>query len=131
MADNIIESYKKQVKFAWAKYYRLASARADDAIEIVRMAAPYAPRDLNNAGAMTILTDADLPQFFTAQFFEMARRLNEEFTCPICLELVDSKTIRVVKCGHIFHKLCFDQYIDTQIRANGRRPKCPVCRGSC
>ena len=131
MADNIIESYKKQVKFAWAKYYRLASARADDAAQVVSMATEWAPRDLNNKGAITMPADANLPEFFTAQFFEMARRLNEEFTCPICLELVDSTTIRVTKCGHIYHKACFDKYIDDQTRQNGRRPKCAMCRGAC
>ncbi|XP_037687519.1 E3 ubiquitin-protein ligase TTC3 [Choloepus didactylus] len=43
-------------------------------------------------------------------------------SCEICHEVLKSKNMRVLKCGHKFHKGCFKQ------RPKGQRA-CPACRG--
>ncbi|XP_036707090.1 E3 ubiquitin-protein ligase TTC3 isoform X4 [Balaenoptera musculus] len=41
-------------------------------------------------------------------------------SCEICLEVFKSKNVRVLKCGHKFHKGCFKQWLKEQ-------STCPAC----
>ena len=45
--------------------------------------------------------------------------------CNICLS--GSKTMVVLKCGHIYHRACITQWAKTQIM-NNSVPSCPSCR---
>lgn len=46
-----------------------------------------------------------------------------EIECPICLEIVDDD-INILQCKHIYHKTCFEKYINT---CEGV-VLCPICR---
>ena len=56
----------------------------------------------------------------------------ETTSCPICLEDFASKKcgsdghpIQLLRCGHVFDKTCYEQWISS---GNGDITKCPVCR---
>ncbi|GAB2226535.1 hypothetical protein Droror1_Dr00022345 [Drosera rotundifolia] len=47
-----------------------------------------------------------------------------EAECAVCLCAVEQgEEIRVLRCDHLFHKVCLDGW-------TGRRATCPLCRGS-
>ena len=48
----------------------------------------------------------------------------EEYTCPICLEIIEEKDQCIINCNHIFCKSCLDNYITQQ-----NKNTCPLCRG--
>jgi hypothetical protein len=118
---NQIESLKRQKAFAWAKYYESEAERADGTNGIVIM--------LERSGIARqggeLVTPTELPPHITAEFMEMATKLNKEHTCPVCLDLVTSATIHITWCGHILCKGCYEQLKTT---AGEAKPKCPACR---
>ena len=89
--QNEYERLKRQRAFAWAKYYNSMARRADDANGVVGM--------LQTSGIERyqgeIIRPDVLPPHITSAFIEMAERLNQEYTCPVCLELVSSTTIHL------------------------------------
>ena len=46
---------------------------------------------------------------------------NECNECPICLEELNINEIQKLECGHIFHKLCINEW-------GKKKPICPLCR---
>ena len=49
--------------------------------------------------------------------------------CSICLETIDSKNKIVLDCGHSFDTSCIQKWTASQI-SFGKKPECPLCRGS-
>lgn len=51
------------------------------------------------------------------------RKIKEciEDECPICLDVLGNKNVKITKCLHAFHKKCWNMYDD--------KKKCPICRG--
>ena len=119
--QNQYDRLTRQRAFAWAKYYNSVATRADDANGIVGM--------LNTSGIERyrgeIIRPDILPPHITLTFMEMAERLNQEYTCPICLELVSSATIHLTWCGHILCKTCFNEL---KTSSGSDHPNCPSCR---
>jgi hypothetical protein len=115
------EQLKRQRAFAWAKYYSSVSTRADDAIGVVGM--------LQSSGIERhrgeLIRPDILPPHITSAFMEMAERLNQEHTCPVCLELVSSTTIHLTWCGHIMCKTCYEQL---KTSSGTGKPNCTSCR---
>jgi translation initiation factor 1 (eIF-1/SUI1) len=105
---------KKAKSFAWAKYYNAMGQQANNAIVIVRQVPMR-----NDRG--TIIVDS-IPTHFSTEFVEMAKELRKEFSCPICFDMVNSETIDITHCGHIYCKTCM-----TRLKADPE-PKCAVCR---
>ena len=64
---------------------------------------------------------ATLPPHLVADFMAMAQELQKKLECPVCLELVTPENVSISKCGHTFHKTCFDE-------CRTRSDKCPICR---
>lgn len=122
MSDTI-ESLRKQRAFAWAKYYSQRGQEANRVVEIVRMIQPIAPR--NQQGNIEI--PKELPAFFTKEFMDMAIRLNKEYTCPVCYEIVNSETIHIPYCAHIMCKQCYNHM---KQQSPDHKVKCPTCRKS-
>lgn len=49
-----------------------------------------------------------------------------EDACPICLNKIEcNEYIRKLKCNHLFHKKCVDNWL----KKNIENPSCPNCRG--
>lgn len=47
--------------------------------------------------------------------------------CTICLNLMrSSQTIKTLQCNHMFHMLCFKNYV----RTNNNQNTCPICRSN-
>ncbi len=46
---------------------------------------------------------------------------NIDNECVICLENLESKTTRILKCGHEFHEHCINSWNSIQVT-------CPICR---
>ena len=107
----------QQKKFAWAKYFETKSELAE-ATRVI-LAQVSLPRIQGQLQRPT-----ELPPHITIELFEMAQKLNKEYTCPICLELTEKETIHITWCGHVLCKECHE---DLKKR-NGAATKCPMCR---
>lgn len=106
---------KKKTSFAWAKYYEAKAQSADNTIMVVNM---ITSSGINrNNGKLE--RPSTLPSHITAEFMNMAEKLNMEHSCPICFDLVSSQTISITWCGHILCKKCNDTLPEK---------KCPICR---
>ncbi len=103
-------SAKKRAKFAWSQIYYLHGQNAI----MARMLANLFPRE-NGA----LQRPAEFPAHITEQIWDMANRLNETYTCPVCLDLTTKETFHLTVCGHILCKEC---------RLRLREPACPICR---
>ena len=108
------ENVDRQRKKAWAMYYNEMGNRADAAVEIINM--------VGTRENGILPPKENLPSHITTAFYDMATKLNETFTCPICLDLVNKETISITFCGHIYCKECL-----LEIKAK-EEPKCAICR---
>jgi len=61
--------------------------------------------------------------FLKKNYWEMSRKLEKNYECPICLEDIDcSRCFELLaKCGHHFHQRCILSAFETM-------QVCPVCR---
>jgi hypothetical protein len=120
-----VESIKRQKAFAWAKYYEVLGNESDNANVIINLI-QHGGIQRNEEGKLD--RPNTLPPHITQEFYEMAERLNKQFTCPCCFELVTKETIHLPWCGHILCKNCYEELKDNIPLASGRKPKCPMCR---
>jgi len=112
-----MEAVKKQRAFAWAKVYELHGQGAEQAGAIGGMFARVGGR---------LQRPAEFPPHITEALWEMANRLNETYTCPICIDLTTKETFHLTPCGHILCKGCYEHLCDhTPVNT---KPKCPTCR---
>jgi hypothetical protein len=116
-SQSEMNSLKKQKAFAWAKVFEYHGRSADDTavfVEIFGRENGY------------LVKPAEFPPHITEAMWEMANRLNETYTCPICLDLTSKDTFHLTSCGHILCKDCYKKLQDT----TAQKPKCPQCRRS-
>ena len=68
--------------------------------------------------------DALVSPYLSDSYYEMARSLDHDMSCPICLEslMCCKSCFCLLKCGHALHVRCFLQMQD--------RSRCPVCRAA-
>lgn len=111
-------SMKKQKAFAWAKVYDQHGQGAEDA----RVLNAMFQRDL----AGHLQRPAEFPPHITEALWDMANRLNETYTCPICIDLTTRETFHLTTCGHILCKECYARLVDDA--PLNTQPKCPTCR---
>lgn len=64
----------------------------------------------------------DIPNHVTNMIYDMSKKLGEIPSCPVCLNEVTKKNIRMSFCGHIFCSEC----LETIKQQNS--PKCASCR---
>ena len=115
------ENMKRQRSIAWAKYYELKRESAQNAYLILQMVMDTIPR-MNGE----LQRPPQLPPHITHELFDMAERLNREYTCPVCLELTTRDTVHATWCGHILCLRCYDDLKEsTPLRED---TKCPLCR---
>jgi len=112
-----MEALRKQKAFAWAKVFELHGRGAEEAGALGGMFARVNGR---------LQRPADFPPHITEALWEMANRLNETYTCPVCLDLTTKDTFHLTNCGHILCKTCF-AHMEDNAPANAR-PNCPTCR---
>ena len=120
-----IGSIKKQKAFAWFKYFEAKNDESQNANVIIRY---VVDAGINRDERGQLERPEKLPQHITQEFFDMASRLNKEYTCPCCFELVNKDTIHITWCGHILCKECYESLKDNAPLSNGRKAKCPMCR---
>lgn len=107
------ESLDRRRRLGWAKYYKLLE---EQTLMVRIIVEPYRNQE---TGEMP--PQSSMPAHITNEFYEMACKLNKEYTCPICLDLVDKETIDMTICGHTFHKECLKQSKEI-------KKECPTCR---
>ena len=112
-----MEASKKQKAFAWAKVFELHGQGAEQAGAFNGLFARVEGR---------LQRPATLPTHITEALWDMANRLNETYTCPVCLDLTTKDTFHLTNCGHILCKVCF-AHMEDDAPANAR-PNCPTCR---
>jgi hypothetical protein len=108
------ENLMKQKKKGWAMFYNEMGQNADNATIIISTIG----RDTQGK----LPAREDIPSHITTQFYDMAVKLNETYTCPVCLELVNKETINISFCGHIFCKDCLEHIKKSD------NPLCAICR---
>ena len=108
-----------QKKFAWAKYYEVKQELLEATNVMLRQV--NLPREQGK-----LQLPNKLPKHITLELFEMAEKLNKEYTCPICLDLTTKETIHITWCGHVLCKECFDDIKKRHVNET----KCPICRRS-
>lgn len=56
----------------------------------------------------------------------------EDWTCPICLQLDEGTTCVRTECAHVFHKKCFEEckhvYLEQEENGDKTCCPCPLCR---
>lgn len=114
-----MESMRKQKAFAWAKVFELHGRGADEAAAVVGIF-------VRVEGRLQRPDPEQMPPHITEAMWEMANRLNETYTCPICIDLTTRETFHLTTCGHILCKGCYERLID--FAPLGTKPKCPTCR---
>lgn len=63
------------------------------------------------------LVEAQLPSTLANEL------TNKPKQCPVCLtDFEDTEHVRVLKCGHVFHKECIDTWLTQHVN------NCPLCR---
>mgnify|MGYP001159414673 CR=1 FL=1 len=60
-------------------------------------------------------------------FSGIEEKIEEEETCPICMEELDTLTKTITPCGHIFCSTCIN---DVNNHTHGSKIKCAMCRHS-
>ena len=118
---KMAESNWKQRSFAWAKFYEEVQKNAHTTYVIIRNIVIDIPR---NAATGELERPAVLPPHITEEFMDMAIKLNKEFTCPCCFELMDKDTIHIAFCGHYVCKGCYERLV---LNDKGKK-SCPTCR---
>ena len=59
-------------------------------------------------------------QHLSQNYFEMARQLNKDLECSVCLEKLNCKScFTILSCGHSFHGSCLVRI---------KEQECPTCR---
>ena len=59
-------------------------------------------------------------QHLSQNYFEMARELNKDLECSVCLEKLNCKScFTILSCGHSFHGSCLVRI---------KEKECPTCR---
>ena len=112
---------KRQRAVAFAKYYeerRRAAENTQILLNFITATIPRVDGELQRP--------VQLPPHITSEFFEMAERLNKEYTCPICLDLTARDTVHITWCGHILCSGCYEDLKESAIIRE--KPKCPMCR---
>lgn len=117
MADN----NWKQRSYAWAKFYEEVQNNAQTTYVMIRYVTASVPR---NAATGELERPAVLPPHITEEFMGMAEKLNKEFTCPCCFELMNKDTINISFCGHYICKECYGKLPTND---TGKK-SCPTCR---
>ena len=115
------EAMKRQRGLAWAKYYEARREAAENTHIILQAITATIPRIDGE-----LQRPAQLPPHITNEFFEMAERLNKEFTCPVCLDLTTRDTVHITWCGHILCTVCYEDLKESSLIR--QKPKCPLCR---
>ena len=95
-------------KFAWRQYYLKCEEEMEQALNLVQ---PMREQ-VNNT---------ELPTFLIQQFKDLIEKYKHKYECSICMEDLSKETLKVVKCGHFFHKDCIKQWLNNN-------NTCPLCR---
>lgn len=115
------ESNWKQRSFAWAKFYEEVQNNAHTTYVIIRNIVNDVPR---NATTGELERPDVLPPHITEEYMDMAIKLNKEFTCPCCFDLMGKDTIHIAFCGHYICKECYEKLVKND---KGKKT-CPTCR---
>lgn len=113
--NSMKNALTKQKAFAWAKVYELHTERLEEATTIIAIVAPTE----NKKKTMP----KEIPTHITKELWDLANRLNETYSCPVCLELTTKETFHLTSCGHTLCNDCFEI-----LKNNELQNKCPTCR---
>ncbi len=117
--EEQFNSVKRQKAFAWSRVYSLHEQNIVDAPAVIHLVSNVVGQNDKNKLNHPVV----LPAHITQQLWEMANRLNETYSCPICYDLTTKDTFHLSPCGHILCKDCL-KVLETQ----SPKPKCPTCR---
>jgi hypothetical protein len=116
MATNIHGSCNKRIAYAWARYYEEVNRRhISDHNNYVLLQ--------NKIIQETV--DA-IPAHIKEMIVQMSEELKKTWECPVCLDMIEPKSLEITNCGHYFCKDCIVKY-------RSEHPVdcvCPVCRRS-
>ena len=101
-------SLERRRKMGWGKYFAEVNNNVNMNIDVMG--------DIRDA-----LNNEEIPIHFQMKFKELVDKYKHKYECPICLEDLNTNTMEITKCGHLFHKNCINSWKNTS-------DKCPNCR---
>jgi hypothetical protein len=104
MSEN--NSNKKAIAYAWSRYY----TEVDRNMDLHRK---YCEVIKNVNGDL----NSELPTHLLDEMKELYNLLKKEIECPICIEIIQTDTLKITNCGHKFCETCFN-----------RIEECAICR---
>jgi hypothetical protein len=93
-------------KYAWGRFFGMFKIARDNNKQI---------REFHREN------EDDIPLFMENQMKELIKECGKHFECSICLDDIESDDLKILKCGHMFHKECCEKWLETS-------NKCPNCR---
>lgn len=82
-------------------------------------------QDINdNLPLRPLVEESQDLQHLKNQFLDMITRLQQDISCPICLDELEQPRMTVLNCGHIVCRGC----CDTLNAGRVEDKKCPICR---
>ncbi len=111
---------ERQRAVAWARYYDATRNESQTAYTVVRYVSSAVPR--NQEGNFERPTT--LPPHITEELMDMAEKLNKEFSCPCCFDIMNKETIHISWCGHYVCEGCYRNLLQNE----NRKKSCPLCR---
>lgn len=104
--DNQIRKEENKCRYAWKQYYEECKLGAEQ-----------------NTVVRTIIrkVEDDIPIYLENEIKEIMTKHNHKYDCVICLDNIEGKDLKVVRCGHFFHKECIGEWLK-------RKNSCPNCR---
>ena len=117
--EEQFNSVKRQKAYAWSRVYSLHEQNIVDAPAVILLV-----RDaVGETNQHKLNRPEVLPPHISQQLWDMANRLNETYSCPICYDLTTKDTFHLSPCGHILCKGCLKV-----LEKESPKPKCPTCR---
>ena len=114
---NKIKSLEAQVKASWRKYYLL--------LEMFQPILESNSQLVKKLGDINL--EEPLPKHIVNELVDNAKKLNIEFSCPICFDVLKKDTIYMTRCGHKLCLSCYDTLKDNKPLAHNY-VSCPTCR---
>tara|TARA_R110000824_G_scaffold42883_4_gene125654 strand:+ start:8060 stop:8440 length:381 start_codon:yes stop_codon:yes gene_type:complete len=107
---------ERQRRYAWGRYYEELELNFNNATESVE-----------NLEEVINQEDMIMTEHLKTFIRKLYKESKEKIECPICLELItEFKELETQKCGHNFHKDCFDGLCNAE--KHKKIIECPLCR---
>ncbi len=109
---------ERKMKKGWFMYYQLLDEHVNVAHTILNEFPVSAESGLPEAGGNEA---GGIPAHISSAFYDMCKALNRDYSCVVCLEVVEKEKFKMTHCGHMYCKDCHD-------KVKERFKECSICK---